>query len=98
VDSVDAKTCPQKTPDIEGLCYSPDGLTTDLDLSIHLSMCEFGETRAGDCDIFLGPHERVRTETGGAADQWVLKQRESSWFAIVNRKKRPHPWDTHYQF
>jgi len=29
----------------------------------------------GDWDIFLGPTERARAETGGA-DQWVLKRRE----------------------
>jgi len=29
----------------------------------------------GDWDIFLGPPERARAETGGA-DQWVLKRRE----------------------
>jgi len=51
----------------------------------------------GDWDIFLGPPERARAETGGA-DQWVLKRRELPGFAILNRKKRPHPWDTHHQF
>ena len=48
-------------------------LTTDLGLSIRLSMFELRET--GDWDIFLGPPERARAETGGA-DQWVLKLRE----------------------
>jgi len=48
-------------------------------------------------DIFLGPLERARRETGGA-DQWVLKRRILSGFAIVNGKNRPHPWDTHHQF
>ena len=47
--------------------------TTDLGLSIRLSMLEFRET--GDWDILLGPPERARAETGGA-DQWVLKLRE----------------------
>jgi len=42
--------------------------TTDLGLSIRLSMFELRET--GDWDIFLGPSERARAETGGA-DQWV---------------------------
>ena len=46
--------------------------TTDLGLSIRLSMFEFRETC--DWDIF-GPLERARAETGGA-DQWVLKRRE----------------------
>ena len=53
--------------------------------------------KTGDWDIFLGPLKRARAETGGA-DQWVLKRRELQGFAIVNEKKRPHPWDTHHQF
>jgi len=69
--------------------------TTALALSIRLSMFELREN--GDWDIFLGPLERAREESGGA-DQWVLKQREIPGFAIVNGKKRPHPWDTHCQF
>ena len=47
--------------------------TTDLGLSTRLSMIELRET--GDWDVFLGPPERARAETGGA-DQWVLKRRE----------------------
>jgi len=64
--------------------------TTDLGLSIRLSMLELRET--GDWDIFLVPPERasLRAETGGA-DQWVLKRRELPGFAIVNEKKRLHP-------
>jgi len=69
--------------------------TTALGLSIRLSMFELPEI--GDWDIFLGPPERARAETGGA-DQWVLKRRELPGFAIVNEKKRPHPWDIHHQF
>ena len=42
--------------------------TTDLGLSIRLSMFELSET--GDCDIFLGSPERARAETGGA-NRWV---------------------------
>jgi len=57
-------------------------LTTALGLSMRLSMFELRET--GDWDIFLGPPERARAETGGA-DQWVLKQRECSGFARVNK-------------
>jgi len=70
--------------------------TTDLGLSIRLSMFELRET--GDWGIFLGPPlaERARAVTGGA-DQWVLKRREFPKFAKVN-KVLPHPWDTHYQF
>jgi len=56
--------------------------TTDLGLSIRLSMFELRET--GVWDIFLGPPERARAETGGA-DQWVLKRRECSGFARVNQ-------------
>ena len=67
--------------------------TTALGLSTRLSMFELRET--GDWDIFLGPPERARAETGGA-DHWVLKRRELPGFAIVNEKKRAHPWDTHY--
>ena len=47
--------------------------TTALGLSIRLFMFELRET--GDWDIFLGPLERAKAETGGA-DQWVLKRRE----------------------
>jgi len=56
--------------------------TTDLGLSIHLSMFELRET--GDWDIFLGPPERARAETGGA-DQWVLKRRELPGVARMNK-------------
>jgi len=56
--------------------------TTNLGLSIRLSMFELRET--GDWDIFLGPPERARTETGGA-DQWVLKRRELPGVARVNK-------------
>jgi len=42
--------------------------TTDLGLSILLSILELRET--GDWDLFLGPLERARAETGGD-DQWV---------------------------
>jgi len=45
-------------------------------------MFELRET--GDLDIFLGPPERARAETGGA-DQWVLKQMELPGFARVNK-------------
>jgi len=54
--------------------------TMALGLSIRLSMFELRKT--GDWDIFLGPPERARAETGGA-DQWVLKQRELAGFARV---------------
>jgi len=54
--------------------------TTALGLSIRLSMFKLRET--GDWDIFLGPPERARAETGGA-DQWVFKRRELPGFATV---------------
>ena len=56
--------------------------TTALGLSICLS--EFESRETGDWDIFLDPPERVRAETGGA-DQCVLKRRECSGFARVNK-------------
>jgi len=56
--------------------------TTNLGLSIRLSMFELRET--GDWDIFPGPPERARAETGGA-DQWVLKRRELPGFARVDK-------------
>ena len=56
--------------------------TTALGLPIRLSMFELRET--GDWDIFLGPPERERVETG-RADQWVLNRRECSGFARVNK-------------
>jgi len=49
-------------------------------------MFELRET--GDWDIFLGPPEWARAETG-AAHQWVLKRREFPGAAIVNEKKTP---------
>jgi len=39
----------------------------------------------------------LAAETVGA-DQRVLKRRELPGLAIVNEKKRLHPWDTHNQF
>jgi len=45
--------------------------TTALGLSIRLSMLELRET--GDWDIFLGPPELAKAETGGA-DQWELSE------------------------
>jgi len=56
--------------------------TTDLGLSIHLSVFELRET--GDWDIFLRPPEQARAQIGGA-DQWMLKRREFPGFARVNK-------------
>jgi len=58
--------------------------TTDLGLSISLSMFELRETGASDWYLFLGHLERARAETGGA-DQWVLKRRELPGVATVNK-------------
>jgi len=44
-------------------------------------MFELLET--SDWDIFLGPPERAKAETG-RADQWVSKRREFPGVAIVN--------------
>ena len=43
-DSVDARACPQKTTDIDGLRYSLMTSTMDLGLSRRLSMFELRET------------------------------------------------------
>jgi len=56
--------------------------TMTLRLSIRLSMFELRET--GEWDVFLGPPERARAENGGV-DQWVLRLRECSGFAMVNK-------------
>ena len=45
-------------------------------------MFELRET--GDRDIFIGPPERARAETGGG-DQWVLKRRECSGYVRVHQ-------------
>jgi len=68
--------------------------TTASGLSIRLSMSELRKT--GDWDIFLGPPERARAETGGA-DQWVLKRRECWGVARVNQVTSAS-LDTHFQF
>jgi len=47
-------------------------------------MFELRETGDWDRDIFLGPLEQARVETGGA-DQWVLKRRELPGVARVNK-------------
>jgi len=52
--------------------------TTDWGLSIRVFRFELHET--GDWDLFLGPPERARVETGGA-DQWLLKRK---WFSVVS--------------
>jgi len=80
-DSVDARACPQKIADIDGLRYSPDDPHYGLGPVQRLSMFELRET--GDWDLFLDPLARARAETGGA-DQWVLKRRELPGVARVN--------------
>jgi len=73
---------PTKTGDIDGLHYSPDDSHYGFG-PVHTSLyVQLLET--GDWDIFLGPPELARAETGGA-DQWVLKRREFPGFARVNK-------------
>jgi len=62
--------------------------TTALGLFIRTSMSELRET--GDWNIFLGPPERARAETGGA-DQSVLKRRKLPGFARVNKVTSASP-------
>ena len=81
-DSVDARACPQKIADIDGLRYSPDDPHYGLGPVQRLSMFELRET--GDWDLFLDPLARARAETGGAG-QWVLKRRELPGVARVNK-------------
>jgi len=72
-DSVDARACPQKTADIDGLRYSPDDPHCGLG-PVHTSLYV-----QVTWDWWLGhlSPELARAETGGA-DQWVLKRRELS--------------------
>jgi len=81
-DSKDARACPQKTPDMDGLRYSPDDLHYGLE-PVHTSLY----VRV-TWDWWLGhlprSPERARVETGGA-DLWVLKRRELPGFARVNK-------------
>ena len=49
----------------------------------------------GDRDLFLGPLEWARAETGGV-DRWVLKRRGFPGVARVYLP--PCPWDTHISF
>ena len=58
-----------------------------------MSLCS--GTSTGDWDLFLGPLEWARAETGGA-DRWMLQRRGFSGAARVYSP--PCPWDTRYQF
>jgi len=49
----------------------------------------------GDWDLFLGPLEWARAETGGA-DRWVLLRR--GFPGVARAYSSRCPWDTHYQF
>jgi len=79
-DSVDARACPQGQ--LISTVYATPLMTptTDLGMSIRLSIFELRETN--DWDIFLGPPEGARAETGGV-DQWLLKRRELPRLARV---------------
>jgi len=66
---------------MDGLRYSPDDPYYRFG-PVHT--CLYVRVReTGDWDLFLGPPERARAETGGA-DQWVSKRWEFPGFAIVN--------------
>ena len=69
-DSVHARTWSnEKTADMDGLRYSPDDSYYRLG-PVHTCLY-FGVLETGDLDLFLGPLEWARAETG-RADQWVL--------------------------
>jgi len=63
-DSVEARTCSQKTADIDSLRYSPDDPHYSPGPVLCLSMFELRET--GEWDIFPGHLDRARAEIGGA--------------------------------
>jgi len=78
---------------MDGLRYSPDDPYYRLG-PVHT--CLYVRLReTGDCDLFLGPLEWARAETGGA-DRWVLQRRGFSGVARVYSP--PCAWDIHYQF
>ena len=59
----------EKTADMDGLRYSPEDPYYRLG-PVHT--CLYVRVReTGDWDLFLGPLEWARAETGGA-DRWVL--------------------------
>ena len=79
--------------DMDGLRYSPDNPYYRLG-PVHT--CLYVRVReTGDWDLFLGPLEWARAETGGA-DRWVLYRRGFPGVARVSSP--PCPWDTHHQF
>ena len=77
-DSVNARTCPQKTVDIDS------HVDHHSLLSIRVSIFKFVRLVTVTCSTCRTPDllERVRAEIGGA-DQWVLKRREFLGFARV---------------
>ena len=78
---------------MDGLRYSPDDPYYRLG-PVHT--CLYVRVReTGDWDIFLGPLEWARAETGGP-DRWALQRRGFPGVARVYSP--PRPWDTHYQF
>jgi len=67
---------------MDGLRYSPDDPSYRLG-PVHT--CVYVRVReTGDWDLFLGPLEWARAETGGA-DRWVLKRRGFPGVARVNK-------------
>jgi len=74
----------------KGIPRGCQGLFTPVSLGYPLSVFNKNSTlkfelrETGDWDIFLGPPERAKAETGGA-DQCVLKRMECQGFARVNQ-------------
>jgi len=93
-DSVHARTWSnEKTVDMDGRCYSLDDPYYRLG-PVHT--CLYVRVRkTGHWDLFLGPLEWARAETGGT-DQWVLQRR--GFPGVTRVYPPPCPWDTHYQF
>jgi len=90
------QACPQKAADIDSLRHSPDDPHYSIG-PVHTPLYV-----QVTWDWWPGHLPRSpRTGEGGdwwSWDQWVLKKRELPGFAIVNKTKRPHPWETHYRF
>jgi len=91
--SIEGGWCFCHSASVVGSCYTIPGTT----FSYYISFSTTSRATGNRTVISTNPPERMKAETGGA-DQWVLKRRELPGFVIVDEKKRPLPWDTHYQF
>ena len=81
-DSVDARTCPQKTADIDSLRYSPDDPHYSFG-PVHT--CLYVRVTR-DCWLLPLPISPATFEGGDWwADHWVLKRREFQGLARVNQ-------------